>query len=111
MADLLAFSHSSLLSSPLPPLYSSRHHRLITNCTNASLSVPTPSVYLSTRLTMSPTSHVGGNKRSWRTVAGVIPDPNVPTTIAVMSLSKKLMLGYAALLGIGGAMGYLKGRS
>lgn len=120
---------------------------------------------LSTRLAMLPSSDVGKNQCSWRTVAGVVSDSKVPTTFTVdsagqgidilpdsggsddniggaggggggggndggesgsggsedqsgghekkggMSMSQKLTLGYAALVGIGGAMGYLKGGS
>lgn len=117
---------------------------------------------------MLPSSEVGQNQCSWRTVAGVVSDSQVPTTFAVdsagqgidilpdsggsddniggaggsgggggndgnnggesgsggsedqsgghekkggLSMSQKLTLGYAALVGIGGAMGYLKGGS
>lgn len=117
---------------------------------------------------MLPSSEVGRNQCSWRTVAGVVSDSKVPTTFTVdsagqgidilpdsggsddniggaggsgggggndgnnggesgsggsedqsgghekkggLSMSQKLTLGYAALVGIGGAMGYLKGGS
>lgn len=114
---------------------------------------------------MLPSSDVGKNQCSWRTVAGVVSDSKVPTTFTVdsagqgidilpdsggsddniggagggggndgnnggesgsggsedqsgghekkggMSMSQKLTLGYAALVGIGGAMGYVKGGS
>ncbi|KAK4486727.1 hypothetical protein RD792_006703 [Penstemon davidsonii] len=170
MAELLAFSSSSLLPLPQVQLRSSRRGQLPIGCGQASLAVTSPVRFLSKCLTNFPITYAEQKQRSLKTRAGIVSDTKVPTTFTVdsagesidilpdsggpndnlggrggdggggggggngggggdnkggsdedqsgdseqkkgMSMSQKLTLGYAALVGIGGLMGYLKGGS
>ncbi|KAL3845704.1 hypothetical protein ACJIZ3_003107 [Penstemon smallii] len=166
MAELLAFSSSSLLPLPQVQLRSSRRGQLPIGCGQASLAVTSPVRFLSKSLTNIPITYAEQKQRSLKTRAGIVSDTKVPTTFTVdsagesidilpdsggpndnlggrggdggggngggggdnkggsgedqsgdseqkkgMSMSQKLTLGFAALVGIGGLMGYLKGGS
>ncbi|KAK4413433.1 protein FATTY ACID EXPORT 2, chloroplastic [Sesamum alatum] len=120
MGELLAFRGSSMLQLPQTPLCTSRGGHLPVGWRQASLAVTSPMCFSSTRLMTFPTFFAERKQCSWRTRASNVSDAEVPTTFTVdseamllehLSMSQKLTLGYAALVGVGGVMGYLKGGS
>ncbi|KAL3638635.1 hypothetical protein CASFOL_016542 [Castilleja foliolosa] len=116
MVEILAFSQSSLLSSsrPSPP----RQVHLL-NCSRVSLAIASSASFSPA----NPITFSTPRAEQKATTARFVSDSKVPTTLTVdsagggidilplMSMSQKLTLGYAVLVGVGGLMGYLKGGS
>lgn len=97
----MTFSPSSSIALPRSQLLSPRKQQLPGAYGQASLAVTSPMHFLSSKRMKFPTTYIEKKQCSQRVRAGIISD----------SLSQDLTLGYAAFIGIGGVMGYMKGGS